>query len=137
MRATNPFQQYQQNAVLTADPGRLTLMLYNGAVRFTRDAVRHITAQDVPAAHEALVRAQDIVACLAGSVNEDYEVGRSLAALYDYIQRRLMEANTKKDQAIAAEAAGMLEELRDAWQQALESQGQSAPAAAAVAGGGR
>lgn len=120
MYQADPYQQYRQNAVLTADPGRLTLMLYQGAVKFIRHAKECAVAGDIPGAHQACLRAQDILLHLLGTVDTGLEIGKNLAALYDYMYRRLVEANVKKEAAILEEVAGLLEELTGAWEKALK-----------------
>ncbi|HIE13260.1 MAG TPA: flagellar export chaperone FliS [Desulfotomaculum sp.] len=114
----NPYQQYRENAILTAGQERLALMLLDGAVRFTRQAREHITAKDTSAAHHALVRTQNILGYLAATANVEVEVGQNLALLYDYIHDRLVEANIKKDKKPLDEALPLLEDLRDTWRQA-------------------
>lgn len=120
MQGPNPYQQYRENAVLTADQPRLALMLFEGAVRFASEAAQHIAARDMAAAHRAIIRAQDIVEYLAATVNTEIEVGRNLAALYDFVHTRLVEANIKKDPTPLGEAIGLLEQLRDTWREALD-----------------
>ncbi len=120
MASINPYQQYQQNAVLTADPGRLTLLLFNGAAKFARQAVESIKNRDIPSAHQAITRAQDIVFYLLSTVNTETEVGKNLSALYDYMHRRLVEANVKKEISILEEVGRMLEDLGASWQEAIK-----------------
>ncbi|MEW5762760.1 MAG: flagellar export chaperone FliS [Bacillota bacterium] len=120
MFANNPYREYVQNAILTADQPRLALMLFEGAVRFARQAAEYIAARDTAAAHQAIIRAQDIVEYLAATVNQEVEVGRNLAALYDFVHTRLVEANINKDTALLGEAIGLLEQLRDTWREALD-----------------
>ncbi|MQL51464.1 flagellar export chaperone FliS [Desulfofundulus thermobenzoicus] len=123
MALNNPYQQYRQNAVLTADPGRLALMLFNGAAKFTSQARSALEAGDLPGAHQKIIRAQDIMVYLLATVNDETDVGRNLAALYDYMYRRLVEANIKKDAGILNEVARMLEDLGATWQEALQKGG--------------
>lgn len=120
MLATNPYAQYQQNAVNSAEPGQLTLMLYNGAVKFTKQAIKEIKAGNIQQANHYNLRVQDIVTELILTLNQDYPVAKNLHSLYDYIKRRLIEGNIKKDEQILTEALGMLEELRDTWAEALK-----------------
>lgn len=120
MAITNPYQQYRQQSVMTASPGELTLMMYNGCIRFIKQAVQHIKDKDVEAAHNAIVRAQDIISELMSSLNMDYEVSNNLMSLYDYIFRRLVEANTKKDIEILDETLALITELRDTWSEAVK-----------------
>ncbi|MEW6172115.1 MAG: flagellar export chaperone FliS [Bacillota bacterium] len=123
MQLTNPYQQYHDNAILTADQGRLALFLFEGAARFARQAAGHIEGHDISAAHHALVRAQDIVEYLASTVNTEIEVGQNLAALYDFIYRCLVEANISKDTGLIKEAVSFLDQLRDTWREALNGKG--------------
>lgn len=132
MTPFNPYQQYQQNAVLTADPGRLTLMLYQGAVKFIRQAEELTVARDIPGAHRACLRAQDILLHLLSTVDTNLEIGKNLAALYDYMYRRLVEANVKKNAAILEEVAALLEDLAGTWEKVLKI---NPPNAARAAGG--
>lgn len=120
MLATNPYAQYQQNAVNSAEPGQLTLMLYNGAVKFTKQAIKEIKAGNIQQANHYNLRVQNIVTELILTLNQDYPVAKNLHSLYDYIKRRLIEGNIKKDEQILTEALGMLEELRDTWAEALK-----------------
>lgn len=124
----NPYAQYRQNAVATAGPGELTLMLYNGAVKFIRQGMKFIEEKNIEGAHNTIVRAQDIILHLNETLNMEYEISKNLALLYDYIYRHLTEANVKKDRQILTEALGLVEELRDTWAQAIKLAG---PASAA------
>src|SRR5207248_10880517 len=95
----NASQVYRQTQTQTAAPGELVLMLYRGAIRFLTAAIDAIDARNTVEAHEKLVKTQDIVANLLESL--DYErgqdVAKHLSALYDYMLRRLVEANIRKD----------------------------------------
>lgn len=121
MQATNPYQQYVQNAVMSADPGQLTLMLYNGALKFVKQGIQAIENKDIPGAHEALVRAQEIVAYLNDTLDHKYELAGNLASLYDFLLRRLMIANIRKDKKILEdEVLPLLTDLRDTWMEVLK-----------------
>ncbi len=122
MAATNPYAQYQENAVLNARPERLVIMLYNGAVKFIRQADLALENKDLPRAHNALVRAQSIIAYLRETLNTEFKIGQDLDALYDYIYDQLVQANLKKDRETLAQAGRMIAELREAWIQAASPQ---------------
>ncbi|HHW42804.1 MAG TPA: flagellar export chaperone FliS, partial [Desulfotomaculum sp.] len=92
----------------------------NGAAKFTRQARTALETGDMPGAHQKMIRAQDIMIYLLSTVNDETDVGRNLAALYDYMYRRLVEANIKKDAGILQEVTGMLEDLGASWQEALQ-----------------
>lgn len=113
----NPYEQYRRVAVETADPLELVLMLYRGAIRNLDGAEAAMAHKDTPQAHQCLVKAQDIIAELMGTLNLDAgELAHNLHRLYDYMQRRLLVANLRKDPAPAAEVRGMLSDLLATWE---------------------
>ena len=121
MAVQNPYDQYQQNAVNSAEPGQLTLMLYTGAVKFTKLAVKYLDEKNYEQSKHKILRVQDFITELMVTLNHDYEIAKSLNSLYDYMKRRLVEANIKKDKQILLEVQNMLEELRSTWAEALKS----------------
>lgn len=129
------YASYKSSAVETASPGKLLLMLYNAAIRNLDSAVQSISDQDIESAHKSIVRSQEIVAEFMYTLNMDYEISEKLLALYDYLHRRLVEANIHKDVEIINEVRGFLVELRDAWQEAVKK-ASSTPSRVAAAGGG-
>ena len=116
----NPYQRYQQNAIKSASRGELTLMLYNGAIKFIRQGMKLAEEKQIQGAHNAIMRAQAIITHLSETLNMDCELSVNLASLYDYINRRLVAGNMKKDQELLEEALGLVEELRDTWVEALK-----------------
>lgn len=112
---SNPYQQYLNNAVNSAAPAQLTLMLYNGSIKFARQGMDAIEAGKIEDAHKAILRIQDIVNYLFATLDPAYEVSGNLSALYKYIDELLIEANLKKDPNMLQEAVALLEELRDTW----------------------
>lgn len=125
MNTPNPYQQYRANNILTADPGRLALMVFTEAAKVTRQAAEALHRAETDTAHRALLRAQELVSYLMETVDTSLEVGQNLAKMYDYFYRRLVEANVNKEPAIAEEVAEMLNELRDTWEQALRTTGET------------
>ncbi|MBM7854201.1 flagellar protein FliS [Desulfohalotomaculum tongense] len=120
MQMQNPYAQYRQNAVNSAEPGELTLMLYNGAVKFNKLAVKQLEDKNLEKANYYIQRVEDIITELMVTLNRDYEISNNLFSLYDYIKRRLVEANVKKDRQILLEVQDFLEELRSTWAEALK-----------------
>ncbi len=118
--ANKPHQQYQQSMINTATPQELTLMLYNGLVRFIKLSMEAMDEKDIEKTNNYIVRAQDIVIEFMSTLDMGYEVSNGLMALYDYMNRRLTDANVSKDKAIAAEVLGFAEQLRDTWAQAMK-----------------
>ncbi|CAG5088536.1 Flagellar protein fliS [Thermobacillus xylanilyticus] len=112
---TSPIQKYQQSSVQTASPGQLILMLYDGAIRFVKLGIAGIEERDISKANNSLIRAQRIINELMASLNTSLPLSATLMGIYEYMNRRLIEANIKKDKAPAEEVLGHLVELRDAW----------------------
>jgi flagellar protein FliS len=133
----NPYQQYRATKVETAGSVDLVVMLYQGAVRFIRLGIEAIERNDGKAAHENLVRAQDIVVELLGSLNHEAggQIAGQLASVYDYCFRRLVTANVKKDAIPAREVVVIMRDLGTAWQEIAAQQRQAQGARQAVAAG--
>ncbi len=112
--------QYQTNSIKTATPQELTFMLYNGLVRFIKMSIQGIEEKNVENSNNYNIRAQDILSEFMLTLDYKYEVSSNLLALYDYMRRRLIEANIKKDIDIMKEVLGFAEELRDTWAQAMK-----------------
>ncbi len=119
-KSYNGYQKYQQNSVMTAAPEELTLMLYNGAIKFIKQAKIFMEQKQVEKTHNAIVRAQDIITELNITLNMDYEISKNLRSLYDFMLTRLTDANINKDIKILDEVLPLLEELRDTWQEAMK-----------------
>ncbi|NLC76979.1 MAG: flagellar export chaperone FliS [Clostridia bacterium] len=115
------YQAYQQNQVMTAPPEKLVAMLYEGAVRFLTQAANACRERKIEETHRNLVKAQAIVAELMGNVNRDTgEIGENLFLLYDYMHRRLVEANLRKDPKIIEEVKEMMISLKETWLEAIQ-----------------
>ncbi len=133
--AQNYARTYQAQAVLTASPGQLILILFDGALRFMGLAIDALkepaqSPRSIEQAHTNLVKTQNIIAELQSSLN--IEAGGDYAAnldrLYDYYLRRLAHANLKKDAAPVIEVEALVRQLRDGWAEMLRSQNAAAPA---------
>ncbi|UQZ47530.1 flagellar export chaperone FliS [Bacillus sp. PK3-037] len=122
MAIQNPYAAYQQNSVNTATPGELTLMLYNGCLKFIKLASQAIDNNDMERKNENLIKAQNIIQELNGTLNRNIELSGSMGAMYDYMYRRLVEANIKSDTSMLAEVEGYVTDFRDAWKQAMQSE---------------
>jgi len=119
------YQQYQNNMVNTASPQELTLMLYNGLVKFLNFSIQGIEEKSIEKANNYILRSQDIIEEFMRTLDMNYDVSRGMSAIYDYMNNRLVEANIKKDKAIVEEIRGIAEELRDTWIQAMKLAKQS------------
>ncbi|MGG3998884.1 flagellar export chaperone FliS [Anoxybacillus kestanbolensis] len=116
----NPYQSYQTNAVQTASPGELTLMLYNGCLKFIAQAKKAIEEKNIEARNTNLLKAQKIIQELMVTLNMEYDVAKSMMTMYDYMYRRLVEANIKSDITILEEVEGYVKEFRDTWKQVIQ-----------------
>lgn len=120
MTYKNQFNQYQLNAINTATPQELTLMLYNGAIKFCNKAIVAIDNKEIQLAHENILRVEDIINEFIITLNHKFPIAEKFAIMYDYIHRRLIEANASKDKEILEEVLGYLRELRDTWKEAMK-----------------
>ncbi|RRJ96247.1 flagellar export chaperone FliS [Opitutaceae bacterium TAV4] len=128
MLPTAQARLYQRQSILTASPGQLVVMLYDGALRFMALARENfkLPATDhhrIEHIHNALLRAQAILRELQATLNHDAggEVAANLDRLYDYHIRRLDEANRRKDEAPIIEVEHLVGQLRDAWAEMLRN----------------
>lgn len=120
---------YRANAVLTASPGQLVLMLYDGALKAMENARDAFARPEedtrrIEVINHQLQKAQNILAELQNGLNLEAggEFAQTLYRLYDYHTRRLFEANVKKDSSIVVEVEGLVRQLRDAWAEMLMKQ---------------
>ncbi|MGN1399876.1 MAG: flagellar export chaperone FliS [Bacillus sp. (in: firmicutes)] len=120
MAVNNPYQTYQQNSVTTASPGELTIMLYNGCLKFVAQAKKAIGMNQIEARNESIQKAQNIIRELMVTLDMDYDVSKKLLSLYEYIHQRLMDANIKNEGEALTEAASLITELRDTWKQVVQ-----------------
>ncbi len=116
----NGYNQYKQNSINTATPEELTLMLYNGLVKFVMQAQTAIDEKNINKANQCIIRAEDIIMEFQATLDMKYSVSKGLYNIYDYLYRRLVQANIKKDNEILEEVLGICKELRDTWAQAMK-----------------
>jgi len=99
MALKNAYDQYKENSVYTASPEELTLMLYNGLVKFLMQAQMALNDKNIEKANKSIIRAQDIISEFRCTLDMKYDIAHQLDLLYDYMYRRLVDANIKKDGA--------------------------------------
>jgi flagellar protein FliS len=116
----NPYQAYKQNSMSTASPGELTLMLYNGCIKFLKQAKQAIAEKKIEEKHNNIIKSQNIIRELMVSLNMDVEVSHNMMQMYDYILNRLVEANTKNDVAILEEVEDYVIQFRDTWKEVIQ-----------------
>ncbi|MEK4248265.1 flagellar export chaperone FliS [Paenibacillus sp. FSL W7-1287] len=115
----NGYQAYQKNKYETASPHRLITMLYEGAIRYTNQAIKLMHSDDISGSNAAIQRAQDIVYELISCLNFDQgkEIAENLNALYTYTIELYVKGNIEKNINHLEEANGIISELKSAWEQ--------------------
>lgn len=121
MALPNAYAQYNQNKVMTASPAELTLMLYDGAIKFCNIAIAGVEQKDVQRAHTNIMKIQNILTYLRQTLDMNYPVAQDFENVYTYLERRLTEANVRKDKEILEEVNGHLHSIRDTWKQVMQS----------------
>lgn len=116
---TSAHNAYKQNSVTTASPGELTLMLYNGCLKFLTKAKRAIEEKDIQGKNTNLLKAQAIISELMSTLNLDIEVAKNMLALYEYMNHRLVEANIQNNVSYIEEVEGLVMEFRDTWKEVI------------------
>lgn len=119
MPAPNPYEQYQKNKILTASPAEVTLMLYEGAIKFCNVAIMAIQNKEIEKAHLNIKKAQRIIEEFRNTLDRKYPVAEDFDRIYVYLLQRLLQANIKKDPEILEEVNGHLRMLRDTWKEIM------------------
>lgn len=112
---SSPYEKYKQSSVQTSTPGQLVIMLYDGAIRFTKTGLEGIEARDYSKANVNLGKAQTIISELMSTLNQSYPVAKTLFSLYEYMNYLLIQANIKKETKYGEEVLGYMQELRETW----------------------
>ncbi len=119
MAVPNAYAQYNNSKILTASPAELTLMLYDGAIKFCNIAMVAVEQKDIEKAHINIVKAQKIVDYFRQTLDMKYEVSKDFERVYTYLEQRLVEANIKKDKEILEEVTTHLRSMRDTWKEVM------------------
>ncbi|MCM1267463.1 MAG: flagellar export chaperone FliS [Bacteroidales bacterium] len=125
MPAQNPFAEYTQNKILTASPAEVTLMLYEGAIKFCNVAIVSIEHGEIEKAHTNIVKAQRIIEEFRNTLDHKYPVAEDFDRIYVYLLQRLLQANIKKDPEILEEVNVHLRSVRDTWKEVMKRSKQS------------
>ncbi|MBP5160104.1 MAG: flagellar export chaperone FliS [Lachnospiraceae bacterium] len=116
---SNAAMAYKNNSIQTASPAELTLMLYEGAIKFCNIALAAMEKKDIAKTNLNIVKAENIIAEFRATLDFKYPVAKDFDRVYDYIYRRLVEANIKKDAEILEEALKYIREMRDTWKEVM------------------
>ena len=119
MALPNAYAQYNNSKVLTASPAELTLMLYEGAIKFCNIAESALEQKDIEKAHTNIVKVQKIIDYLRQTLDMKYDVAQDFERIYVYLSNRLTEANMKKEKQIMEEVNMHLHSVRDTWKEVM------------------
>lgn len=116
---SNPYQKYKENSINTASKEEITLMLYDGCIKFMNLAKIGIGEKNIEKANENLLKAQAIITELDSTLNMDVEISKNFHLLYDFALSRLVDANIKKEEQFVEDAKMVMVDLRDGWKEAM------------------
>lgn len=122
MQSNNAYNTYKNNSVNYASREQLLLMLLDGAVKFAKIARQAILDKDIPKSHENIVKTQNIFYELMTTLDtaKGGEWANQLMSIYEFITRRLTDANIKKSIDIMNEVIPLIEDVRDTWNEAYK-----------------
>lgn len=121
MAVKNAYAQYNNNKVLTASPAELTLLLYEGAIKFCNVAIMGLEENNLEKVHVNIKKAQAIIEELQSTLNHSYKVAEDFDRLYRYIYGLLVDANIHKDKEILERALNEIRGMRDTWKEVMKS----------------
>ena len=120
MALPNGYQNYQKNKILTASPAQLTLMLYDGAIKFCNLAIMGIEENDIQKAHKNIRKVENIIEEFRATLNFKYPVAQDFDNVYKYLYDRLVEANFHKDKEVLEEVLEHLRTMRATWEEVMK-----------------
>ncbi len=121
MLANQGYAAYANNKIMTASPAELTLMLYEGAIKFANLAIAGIEEKDIQKAHTNIMKVERIIEEFQATLNHKYPVAKEFDNVYNYLLIRLKEANVKKDKEIMEEVLKHLRTMRDTWKEVMRT----------------
>ncbi len=119
MALQNGYSQYSNSKIMTASPAQLTLMLYEGAIKFCNIAIVAIENNDIEKAHINIRKVENIISEFRATLNFKYPVAKEFENVYVYLYDRLVQANIHKDKEILEEVLGHLRTMRDTWKEVM------------------
>ncbi len=120
MLKNNAAAAYANNKIMTASKGELTLLLYEGAIKFCNFAISAIEQNDVQKAHTNIVKVEKIIEEFQSTLDHKYPIAKDFDNVYNYLHQRLVQANIKKDEEILKEVLGHLRTMRDTWKEVMQ-----------------
>jgi flagellar protein FliS len=121
MAYRNAAQIYGQNKINTATPAELTLMLYEGAIKFCNKAIDGVRENDLEKVHNNIRKVENIIMEFQATLNHKYAVAKDFDVIYDYVYRKLVQANIDKTEESLEDVLKELRELRDDWKEIMKT----------------
>ncbi|TCK60711.1 flagellar export chaperone FliS [Seleniivibrio woodruffii] len=119
----SPYKNYIKQEVEGATKGKLVLLLYDGAIKFMRVAVKAIDEKNVQEAHNNIMKAQNIIYELMSTLNMDAgDISQNLLRLYDFMVWQLIEANKDKNKEKVESVIKLMSNLREAWREVIQKE---------------
>ncbi len=118
--AAAQYAQYNTNKIMTASPAELTLMLYEGAIKFCNIAIMAIEQKDIQKANNNIIKVEKIIEEFRSTLDRKYPVAQDFDRVYVYLLQRLLEANIHKDKEILEEVNTHLRSMRDTWKEVMK-----------------
>lgn len=115
----NAAMTYQNNKISTATPAELTLMLYEGAIKFCNIAMLALEENQIGKANDYIIKTEKIIAYLRATLDFKYPVAKEFDQVYDYLYNRLVLANIRKDKSILEEVLEHIRGMRDTWKEVM------------------
>ena len=119
MLTKNGYAAYTNNKLMTASKGELTLMLYDGAIKFCNMAIAAIEERDIQKAHTNIVKVERIIEEFQSTLNYKYPVAKDFNNVYEYLQEQLTQANIRKDKEMLKRVLKHLRTMRDTWKEVM------------------
>lgn len=119
MLSNNGYAAYANNKVMTASKAELTLMLYEGAIKFCNIAIAAVDEHDIEKAHTNIVKVERIIEEFQATLNYKYPVAKDFNNVYEYLHQQLTQANIKKDKETLEEVLKHLRTMRDTWKEVM------------------
>lgn len=115
----NPYAAYNNSKIQTATPAELTLLLYEGAIKFTNITIVAMEKNDVQKTHDNIMKTEKIIEEFQATLDHKYPVAKDFEAVYSYLLKRLFDANIRKDPEILEEVLRHLRTMRDTWKEVM------------------
>lgn len=122
MMATQPYQAYQNNSVNTASPGELTLMLYNGCLKFMKQAGKAMEENDHETKNSMIQKTQNIIRELMVTLDHNAPITKEIMPLYDFVYHALTQANVQNDETQLNQAKEIITDFRDTWKEVIKQE---------------